>query len=85
MVSMNVDLLTITVLGAATANVDVVATAVVVMAIDAPERASVDAVDVAATPVVQRPAAMEVRGRGKEVGLGGQVLVRGRGKEHLVW
>ena len=47
---MAVDLLTIKVAEAAAATVDVTATAAAVMAIEAAERSSVDAVDVAATP-----------------------------------
>ena len=50
MVSMAVDLLTIKVAEAAAATVDVDKTAVTVMAIEATERSSVGAVDVAVTP-----------------------------------
>ena len=60
MVSMDVDILAVKVAETAAATTDVAATAVMVMASEAPERASVDAVDVAATPTVWRPVAMEI-------------------------
>ena len=57
---MVMDLLAIKITDTVAATTDMITTAAVAMAIEAAERVPVNAVDVAATPMVQRPAAKKI-------------------------
>ena len=86
---MIVDLLVIKVTETAAATADVIATVAVTMAIEAAERASMDTVGVAATPTVQKPAAMEIAqaalAEAMTTKIRSAAVVKKENKEYSVW